>query len=216
LKTHKGIAKSICSLIRQPKFSFYVAGMSFAFTLAAIARACSLFEKQRQSCLVDYLTGISNTQGFHEIVKREASRCRRRGTPLTVGFMDCDNFKELNDTMGHHAGDEILRTVAATAQECLRGEDTVARLGGDEFVFVLPETGETEARHVLQRLHNHLNRAMQQNGSNVTFSLGAITVHHPQESVEQLIHLADRTMYHVKCNGKNSIRIDVMPASAAA
>ncbi|MCP3980620.1 MAG: GGDEF domain-containing protein [bacterium] len=105
----------------------------------------------RQSCH-DPLTGLLNRRGILETLKRERARARRRGTPLSVLFVDVDRFKEINDTHGHRIGDEVLHGIARRLSESLRMTDALGRLGGDEFLLVLPETPLRAARRIGKRL----------------------------------------------------------------
>lgn len=201
----------VCKGHCQPSLNFWPAGM--LVSCGALATALWAFcdrGRHRRACLMDYRTGLFNVHGFHVEAKREISRCRRKGAPITVGFMDCDDFKSVNDSRGHRAGDAVLALVAQTARACLRDEDILARFGGDEFVIALPETGEREANPILHRLHRRLAAAMMQRGWPITFSLGAVTLRHPTQSVDQMIQKADEVMYQIKGAGKNQFRLAVV------
>jgi len=153
---------------------------------------------------VDPVTGIPNRRAFMEISERECLRTRRNKKPVTVAYIDLDNFKSLNDELGHAEGDSALRTVGRLIQENIRQTDVIARLGGDEFALLLPETGLVGAKVLLTKLRSRLSNAMQKHNWPVTFSIGCITFARPV-SVEEMIGRADSLMYRVKQGGKDAI-----------
>jgi diguanylate cyclase (GGDEF)-like protein len=155
---------------------------------------------------VDALTGVWNTRYFLELMARESERCRREARPVSLAYFDLDDFKSVNDTQGHAAGDSLLREVAAAIRDGVRLEDVAARLGGDEFALLLPATGYEEASAVLRRLHEALERVARSGGYPVTFSIGAVTFATPLASIEEMIRAADDLMYQVKRSGKGAMR----------
>ena len=100
----------------------------------------------RASSRSDPLTGVANSRVFLELLKREIARARRYKRPLTLAYLDLDNFKSVNDILGHAMGDKVLQTVVSTVNANIRVTDVVGRLGGDEFVLLLPETDMQGAR----------------------------------------------------------------------
>src|SRR4030042_6961301 len=120
----------------------------------------------------DFLTGIPNRQAFFEIAGIEINRCRRHGYPLTIAYIDCDNFKVINDRFGHQTGDNLLCSVANTLQKSIRVTDIVARLGGDEFAILLPETGYEPAEVVIRKIQKILLDFMQKNEWTIIFRFG--------------------------------------------
>ncbi|MCB1916299.1 MAG: diguanylate cyclase [Rhodocyclaceae bacterium] len=155
----------------------------------------------------DALTGALNRKGMDDALAREISRARRRGTPLCIGLLDVDNFKQLNDTYGHHAGDDALRHLAAVIRENVRPQDSVARYGGEEFVIVLPDTDSEDAMVALTRLQRALTKRYFLAGNSkllITFSAG-ITRIADEENAEAAIARADRAMYLAKRAGKNRV-----------
>jgi len=181
----------------------------FVFTVWAIDKIKNLLERERKFGTVDFLTGLANRRAFYDYAQKEANRCRRAEQPLTIAFIDCDDFKAVNDRYGHQVGHSLLRAVGDTMRAQLRLFDSIARLGGDEFAVLLPGTGEAEARQVLERLRIQLVHAMEKREWPVTFSSGAITMLQPTQSIDQMIHHADALMYQAKSEGKNTIRIVV-------
>jgi diguanylate cyclase (GGDEF)-like protein len=177
--------------------------------VGAIIQIKRRLQQEKHTSKVDHLTGLLNRRAFCESIKREANRCRREGKPLTVAFLDCDNFKQMNDRHGHKAGDKILRVVAHTLRNNLRAWDLTARLGGDEFVMVLPATSENLAHTVLERTRRDLLRAMEAKGWDVTFSVGAVT-YLEMAPVEKMLDNADALMYEVKNTSKNRLKHEVM------
>lgn len=155
----------------------------------------------------DQLTGALNRKGLDEAFQREAARSRRRNTPLCLALLDVDNFKRLNDTLGHQAGDAALVHLAQVIRETLRVQDTVARYGGEEFLILLPDTGLPEAHVALTRLQRELTRRIFLHKSEkvlITFSAG-VTLVGVQDEREQAIARADTAMYEAKRSGKNRV-----------
>jgi diguanylate cyclase (GGDEF)-like protein len=165
---------------------------------------------------LDPLTGLMNARAFHEEAARILSVARRKKRPVTVAYVDLDDFKGVNDTHGHHEGDEMLRHVASAIRGCTRISDLAARMGGDEFVLLLPETGADEARHVLDRLRTHLADALEDAPHPVTASIGAVVFPTIAERAEAMIRAADRRMYMAKAAGKDRIVLDVVEDTAPA
>lgn len=193
-----------------PLDNMIIRAVFFIGAVLALSRIRTLMERERRFGTIDFLTGIPNSRAFNDHVAREGSRCRRYGQPLTIAFMDCDNFKQVNDRWGHKAGDAVLRTIGATLQSQVRNSDFVARLGGDEFVFLLPDTDDEVALEVLTRVHGRLLEVMEIGKCDVTFSIGAITYPHPPESADDMLAQADTLMYSAKSQTKNQIKIKVI------
>ena len=154
----------------------------------------------------DTLTQVANRRGLAQVFAVECARQLREGGPgLAVGLIDIDNFKKLNDTLGHAAGDVALKHLAAQVQARLRPTDHLARYGGEEFVVLIPGTPAAEARQALTRLQRSLSEALFLHEGRevfVTFSAG-VTVWQPGETLEQAVGRADTAMYEAKRTGKN-------------
>jgi diguanylate cyclase (GGDEF)-like protein len=115
-------------------------------------------EAMRHWALTDPLTGAANRRGLAERIEYEVARHTRQNRRFTVVMIDLDGFKAVNDRFGHHAGDELLRDVAAALREAVRDQDTVARLGGDEFCVLAPETDRAGAAHLADRVGDSIRR----------------------------------------------------------
>lgn len=162
--------------------------------------------EEQLAARTDFVTGAVNARFFNELLQMEISRIRRYPHPITLVYVDVDNFKLVNDLFGHKIGDEVLRCIADELKSQLRVTDTVARLGGDEFVMLLPSTRQPEARIVVSKLYENLIATMQQRNWPVTFSMGVVTCEFSPYSAEQLVNMADELMYEVKNSTKNDIR----------
>jgi diguanylate cyclase (GGDEF)-like protein len=173
-----------------------------ALLLSRLRRA---LENERESARTDGLTNVMNLRAFYEVTEQELNRSARYSHPVTMAYLDIDNFKSVNDTQGHSAGDRLLRTVSAGIRKCLRKTDTVARLGGDEFAILLPETGQEAARVTLGRIQETLKDDVRRSRLPVTFSIGVLTCSEKLLTAEKLIREADSLMYSVKRSGKDSI-----------
>ncbi|MFN4324617.1 MAG: diguanylate cyclase [Azonexus sp.] len=155
----------------------------------------------------DPLTDALNRKGLDEALLREMSSMRRKATALTVSMLDIDNFKRLNDRLGHEAGDGALIHLAHVARRHLRPSDTLARYGGEEFVILMPDTTLDEGIEVITRLQRELTRAIYLSGNErvlITFSAGVAQVGLDESSGEAL-RRADQAMYLAKRAGKNRV-----------
>jgi diguanylate cyclase (GGDEF)-like protein/PAS domain S-box-containing protein len=174
----------------------------------------------------DALTGLPNRRLLIDRLTHAVASSARHASFGALLFIDLDNFKVLNDTRGHHMGDELLKQVATRLTDCVRGIDTVARLGGDEFVVMLEELGTTEAeagaqaeavgRKVLTALNRNFELGGQQHHSSP--SIGVTLFFDLQQSVDVLLQRADLAMYQSKAAGRNTLRFfdPVMQAAASA
>lgn len=154
--------------------------------------------------ITDPLTGIRNRRGFYEAAERELQRLTRYGHPVSIAFIDLDGFKQVNDRLGHRAGDELLGRVAATIRDRLRDTDVTARIGGDEFAVLLGEADYPAADKAVAILQRRLADEMTRCGWPVTFSIGVVTCDNAPPSVDELLSAADHLMYAVKNDGKNA------------
>ena len=155
----------------------------------------------------DALTSTLNRRGLEEAFAVEAARTERSSAPLTVALLDVDNFKQLNDKLGHQAGDEALKYLATVLRQTVRPSDAVARFGGEEFVLLLPATDQAEAVHVMTRVQRTLTRKFFLHNNErvlITFSAG-VAVRLAGESRDALIARADAAMYQAKQSGKNRV-----------
>jgi len=153
----------------------------------------------------DFLTQAINARYFYELAEQEIVRSRRYSHPLSLVYIDLDNFKQVNDRFGHLAGDRVLQQVVQVCTRNLRATDCVARLGGDEFVILLPETGPSAARTILPRLATHLRDEIRRDNPFVSCSIGVVSCEDEIPEAVELVKRADRAMYTAKSAGKDRI-----------
>jgi len=176
-------------------------------TEAEIAKLHRELDRVSAQARHDPLTGALNRQGLDEALERELSRVRRQDTPLCMALLDIDNFKALNDKLGHVTGDAALTHLASVAREAMRPQDTLARYGGEEFVLLLPDTPLDNGIEALTRLQRELTRRFFLAGTEkvlITFSAGVAQVG-SNESGHDAIRRADQAMYLAKRAGKNRV-----------
>ena len=177
----------------------------FVLVLTQLKRA---LEAEKELARVDPLTTVSNRRYFVELASAELARAKRSGRPMTVAYVDLDNFKLVNDRLGHEMGDELLRTVATALRTRLRVTDAVGRMGGDEFAICLPETGQQAGEAVLAELRRQVNAALPESCQFATLSVGAVTFTVPPMSVEVLLRRADQVLYAAKRDGKDQLKVE--------
>jgi len=123
----------------------------------------------------DSLTGVLNARYFNELVTVEVGRAVRFNRPVTIAYIDIDNFKQVNDEFGHSEGDALLCLIAKTVKQNIRGYDIVARFGGDEFVILFPETSQEQAAAAVEKIKGHLTKAVRKYAKIISFSIGVVT-----------------------------------------
>jgi len=168
-------------------------------------------ELDKASTLVrhDQLTGVLNRRGLEEAFEKETARAQRRQSTLCVALLDIDNFKKLNDTLGHDAGDAALVHLTTVIRETMRPQDTVARFGGEEFIILLPDTPLEDAQTALVRLQRELTRRIFLHNNNrqlITFSAG-VTDFRAGDTQPSVSKRADEAMFAAKQAGKNRVLI---------
>lgn len=176
-------------------------------TEAEIAKLHQELDRVSTQARHDPLTGALNRKGLEEALEREIATVRRKETPLCVALLDIDNFKRLNDTLGHSTGDEALKHLASVARQSMRPQDTLARYGGEEFVVLLPDTAIDGGIEAMVRLQRELTKRLFLSGSEkvlITFSAGVAQLANEEKGMEA-IERADQAMYLAKRTGKNRV-----------
>jgi diguanylate cyclase (GGDEF)-like protein len=180
----------------------------FVAAAEALPRLHQALDSERERARTDPLTSLGNRRFFELVARAELARTRRYKRPLALGFVDVDFFKEVNDRLGHQAGDQLLQLIAREIRRVMRSSDLIARIGGDEFALLLPETPAEGAEVAFRKMHGHLSAVVEREGFPVSFSTGVVTCEHFQGvTLEDLLREADQTMYLVKNSGRGSIRL---------
>lgn len=180
----------------------------FAATLVMVyvqAKLRQSYDVVRRQSKTDALTGCLNKVGFREQLQGEIVRHRRYDHMFSLAYFDCDNFKQVNDTLGHHAGDLLLAEIGRVLRAELRNVDVVGRLGGDEFAVLLRETAADAAQQAAGFMKRRLDTAMRQHDWPVGFSIGIVCFKESPQDADEALAAADAVMYEVKRQGKNGI-----------
>lgn len=177
-----------------------------------IVQLKQLYERERDLSRIDPLTNIPNRRALHEAASQAKSLAERNQVPLSICYVDIDNFKLVNDRFGHTAGDRVLAVTATTIAGALRPSDVVARMGGDEFAVLLPGAYRDDAAGIMRRVADQLQQAMQQHRWPVTFSIGIASFQPPPGSIAEMLAEADKAMYAEKKKGRMAMeQRDVSP-----
>ena len=160
-------------------------------------RQSALLAELESLALIDPLTDLPNRRNWNQLLTLQLATAERSRQPLTVALADLDHFKRFNDTLGHPAGDGLLRAFAGASRQALRAGDLIARWGGEEFAFALPNCSPAEAYAVLDRVRQAVPLLQ-------TCSIG-FAIWDGSETAEQLVHRADQALYEVKQNGRNRV-----------
>lgn len=178
------------------------------YTLIDITESKQLQARLEELASTDELTGLPNRRRFFELAAVELERARRHARPIGFAIMDMNRFKEINDRLGHRAGDEALRLTARLCKDILRSCDAVCRIGGDEFAFVLPECDEDGAAAAAEKIRAIIGAATFTSGSSLvqlSASIGAIGSSGPvHPDLEEMLATADRRMYRQKAKAERS------------
>ncbi|MBL0225702.1 MAG: GGDEF domain-containing protein [Geobacteraceae bacterium] len=181
-----------------------------AYTISLQSQLRRALERERMRADTDRLTGLLNKGAFRERVEDEMNRARRYNHPLSLAFIDLDNFKEVNDTEGHARGDKLLQHVSETIINTIRKTDIAGRIGGDEFTICFPEADEVSVRNAIDKLVKALNIMTSQSGWQVTASIGVVTCMQISGTYDALIGKADKMMYVAKEKGKNTAEFETV------
>ena len=182
----------------------------FLITLWLLDQMQQAHAQVRILAQTDSLTGLANTRTFYEALNREIMRLDRYDSPFTLAYADLDQFKSINDALGHAAGDELLRKIAHALKSTLRDSDFIARLGGDEFAILMPETDRNPAAFALARALESTTAIMQAQAGGlpgIGITIGAIVFLTPPESLDAAVSEADKAMYEGKKAGKGTIKL---------
>lgn len=183
--------------------------LSFATFAVLTARLSVALAQERQLARTDPLTGLLNTRQFREEVTELLERTQRLPAAFALVFLDLDNFKWVNDNLGHKAGDKVLSDVAEALLRATRRTDRVARLGGDEFAVLLPDTDRAQVEAQVERLLAELREVFgEMPGSPVSASLGAAVFVDGKGTVDAILQRADDLMYRAKRAGKDRAAIE--------
>lgn len=173
----------------------------------------------KKEAMTDGLTGLLNRRAFDEQMLDCIGEADGSGTPMVLMLLDIDHFKRFNDTYGHLVGDQVLRLVARTLTDNVKGRDFAARYGGEEFAIILPDTPLSAGLRVAEVLRKSveskevINKASSESMGRITLSIG-ISEYHGTESVAALIERTDKALYAAKHNGRNQV-VEAAPASSA-
>jgi diguanylate cyclase (GGDEF)-like protein len=155
----------------------------------------------------DALTGLLNRRAFEEILRRELLRCERSGGVMGLMLIDLDYFKQVNDSLGHFAGDDVLRRIATALRESTRPSDVLARYGGEEFVVLLRNAALEESRVAAERIRQRIANVGELPGSvTLTGSIG-VAVSEPRDSTTDFLLRADEALYRSKREGRNQVSV---------
>lgn len=175
-----------------------------AYAVSLQAQLRKAFEREKLRANTDRLTGLLNKGAFRERVEEEMNRARRYQHPLSLAFIDLDDFKQVNDTQGHSRGDRLLQDVSEIIILTIRKTDIAGRVGGDEFAVFFPEADGEQVRTAIEKLVNALDIMTSQSGWQMTASIGVVTCTEIRETYDTLLGTADKLMYVAKEKGKNA------------
>lgn len=181
---------------------------SYASIAIKGAQYCSKLEEMRTLSITDSLTGLFNRRYFDDRLFEELQRAIRYDSFFSLAIFDIDDFKLFNDTEGHLAGDEVLKTIAEIAREAVRSIDIIARFGGEEFAIIMPQTEKDEAFLVAERTRKNIKELMPRTWENfprkeITVSIGVATFPLDGKDAKTLIRNADKALYRAKVSGKD-------------
>ena len=185
--------------------NFITQGSAFLLVSLLVSRLRKGLINERELSRTDTLTGLPNRLSFQNHAGILLSFCTRKKLPVSLAFIDLDNFKQVNDGFGHHEGDRILIKVAGILAASFRSSDLLARMGGDEFVIFLPDTKDDVANSVLEIVRLQLNQTPELLAHSVTASIGLVSYDIAPMELKDMIKHADELMYVAKAEGKNRV-----------
>lgn len=180
----------------------------FMTTTYLLASLKQHFLIEQHLARTDELTGLYSARAFKDFASKLLEVSKRHAHPFVLAYIDLDNFKHVNDNLGHSEGDAALRAVGATLQKSVRSSDLVGRLGGDEFAIAMPETGLAAAQVAFAKIHHELTSNKELARWPIGFSIGIAVFVTAPANLDDALNIADRMMYRVKASGKNRVLIE--------
>ena len=199
------IEQELFSLSQKTILSALVCFGSYSFFSLLIINFRSVHREEVTAADTDHLTGLLSLRCLSSMVNKEIERSERYNHSFSMAFIDIDNFKHINDTLGHDTGDKLLCDVSEIMKGCFRKNDLISRIGGDEFVCLMPETDEYAAKQAFTKLINKLTKHVKNNDWPVSFSIGLVTFVDMPKDYLSAIAIADEVMYSVKNKEKDGI-----------
>jgi diguanylate cyclase (GGDEF)-like protein len=188
--------------------NFFTQGAAFLIVSVMYSSLTAALEREKIFSRTDKLTGLLNSRSFCEESATKLNLCNRNILPISLAFIDLDNFKNANDTLGHLHGDKLLVIVSDIFKKNLRSCDLIARMGGDEFAILLPTISVSGATTAFKKIHRLIEESPDLSSSKVTASIGVITTNKFPNDLAILIKAADELMYKVKNKGKNHMIVE--------
>lgn len=220
-RRHRRLGSAVVAACSSNSAAFYGSAAAVQSLPRSVVREAGMFEllaaemriaeleqalaEARDIACTDPLTGALNRRGFDKAYSRELARARRSGVPFALAHIDLDDFKQVNDTLGHQAGDRALMHLVASIQRSMRPSDVLCRFGGEEFILMLPETDLNSASAAISRFLGEFSQsAIPGTDCAMTFSAGVV-VQSLDESLDDAIRRADSATYVAKHSGKNRV-----------
>lgn len=185
--------------------NIFVQAIAFAVIACLVVITREKLINETKLRRIDGLTGLLNRIGFYEAVEPLINFANRYNQPVSIAYIDLDNFKKLNDTQGHATGDEALIQFALILKSTLRNSDIFCRMGGDEFIVLLPNTSSEEAYIALEKLRIQVQATLV---GGVTASIGVISFKNNIKNIDELVIAADKAMYRIKSSSKNKVIVN--------
>lgn len=182
-------------------------GTTFLIVSLLIAWLHKSLQRERILSSTDTLTGLSNRRSFYVQAGSALALCHRNHSPVSLAYIDLDNFKQVNDAYGHEVGDTLLCRISEVLVACLRASDFSARVGGDEFIVLLPNTTAEHARIVLEKIRARLASTPEMQVCSTSVSIGAVSYAQAPGDLSKMIKMADDLMYNVKSGGKDGVQV---------
>jgi diguanylate cyclase (GGDEF)-like protein len=193
-----------------PIWNMFVRFGFFMITLSLLDVLRNHLSQEEKMSRIDSLTGINNSRSLKGWLTHYISISNRLNHSIVLGYIDLDNFKHVNDTLGHSAGDQVLSTVGEILSSSVRSTDIVGRIGGDEFAVLLPATDRKGATLLFDKLHQLLVDAMKKKSFPIGFSIGVAVFMRLPKNADEALGIADSLMYQVKKSSKNSVKYDMI------
>jgi diguanylate cyclase (GGDEF)-like protein len=197
-----------------PVWNGIMALVMFLIVAYSITALRKFMIKEREHAQTDDLTGVANIRFFYEQARIEISRSAADKRPLTLAYIAIDNITQLNDTLGHVAGDYLLHEAAQIMRSTLPAADIVSRLGGAKFAILMPQTQNEDATAIIYEVQKHLLDMVNKKGWPITFSTGIVTCNGLTYTTDTLIKMAEDLITAARETGQNVVKSKIMDSSS--